>query len=369
MSQSMEESGWAGANPGGPQVGAPEGALHDLNVASAEALVAPAALRREVHPSEKALSAVVEGRRAIEQILARTDHRMMVIVGPCSIHDEKAALEYAQRLAELRRKVIDKMLLVMRVYFEKPRTTVGWKGLINDPYLNDSWNVSKGLQVARDLLCRVADLGLPTATEFLDPIIPQYIADLVSWAAIGARTTESQTHRQMASGLSMPVGFKNSTEGNVQVAIDAMLASRSGHAFLGVDDEGRTAVIRTKGNPYGHMILRGGYERSNFAPEDVEATATLMKKVNLPANLMVDCSHANSRKKAEKQHVAWRSVVGQRTAGTDDLIGLMLESHLNAGNQPLGDDPKKLAYGVSITDACVGWNETEHLINWAYEQL
>ncbi len=364
------QSGWAGSvlKSGGDGWGSTR-PLRDLNVDAAETLVAPRELRERLPASAAAATAVHEGRQAIGQILSRTDRRVLVIVGPCSIHDEAAALEYADRLAALRRKVIDRLFPVMRVYFEKPRTTIGWKGLINDPQLNGSWAIATGLQTARKLLGEIADRGLPTATEFLDPIIPQYIADLVSWAAIGARTTESQTHRQMASGLSMPVGYKNATDGNVQVAIDAMTAAQSSHAFLGVDDKGRTAVIRTRGNPLGHLILRGGRERSNFAERDVADTADQLRAAGLMTNLMVDCSHANSRKKHEQQHVAWESVIGQRTRGNADLIGLMLESHLKPGNQKLPDDRSTLAYGVSITDACVGWEETEQLMLWAYEQL
>jgi 3-deoxy-7-phosphoheptulonate synthase len=363
------KSGWAGASPAKNGPGWGDERLHDVNVAAAEALVAPRLLREQLPAGDKATRTIAEGRAAIQQMLGRSDQRMMVIVGPCSIHDSKAALEYADRLAELRQRVIDRMSLVMRVYFEKPRTTVGWKGLINDPHLDGSWDVAEGLHVGRDLLRQIADRGLPTATEFLDPIVPQYIADLVAWAAIGARTTESQTHRQMASGLSMPVGFKNSTDGNIQVAIEAMLACRSAHAFLGVDDDGRTSVIRTRGNPYGHMILRGGRERSNFDAPDVADAAGQLRQAGLMTNLMIDCSHANSRKKHEQQHVAWESAITQRAEGNRDIVGLMLESHLKPGNQKMSDDPSKLEYGKSITDACVGWEETERLILWAYENL
>ncbi len=351
--------GWAGAMK--PTV--------DLNVDAAESLVSPRELSEQLPHTAGVNRTVHDGRRTIEQILSGTDRRMLVIVGPCSIHDEKAAVEYAQQLAELRKRVIDRMYLVMRVYFEKPRTTIGWKGLINDPNLNGELDISRGLVIARRLLLEVAEMGLPAATEFLDPIIPQYLADLVCWTAIGARTTESQTHRQMASGLSMPVGFKNSTDGNVQVAVDAMSAARSPHAFLGVNDEGRITIIKTRGNRWGHPILRGGRGQSNFNPEDVAAASALLEKSGLPRYLMVDCSHANSGKQPEKQQVALRSVVEQRTAGNSDLIGLMVESNLFEGSQPMADDLGKLKYGVSITDACMGWEETEQLLMWAYGDL
>lgn len=365
---SPQDGGWAGAAE--PNLShAWLQPTENLHVESTESLITPAELDAELPATKRSNEVVIEGRHTIDQILARTDQRLLVVVGPCSIHDEAAAIDYAERLAKLRRQVIDQLYLMMRVYFEKPRTTVGWKGLINDPHLNGSFDISEGLRRARRLLCKVTEMGLPTGTEMLDPITPQYIDDLVSWAAIGARTTESQTHRQMASGLSMPVGFKNSTEGNLQVAIDAMLAARSGHAFLGVDDDGRTSVIRTRGNPWGHAILRGGGGRSNFAENDVAEAAAMLESAGLAPNLMVDCSHANSGKKPEHQHVAWESVIGQRLAGNENLIGLMLESNLVAGRQSITDDPDHLAYGQSITDACIGWEETEQLVHWAHDQL
>jgi 3-deoxy-7-phosphoheptulonate synthase len=364
--------GWSGVTP--PPESDPSGwgtiqPTENLHVESAVSLISPVDLDAELPATPRQNRTVVEGRATIQQILSRTDRRMMVIVGPCSIHDDKAAIEYAQRLADLRRRVIDRLFLVMRVYFEKPRTTTGWKGLINDPYLNGSFDIARGLRIARGLLLEITGLGVPTATEMLDPITPQYIDDLVCWAAIGARTTESQTHRQMASGLSMPVGFKNSTEGNLQVAVDAMNAARSSHAFLGMDEQGRTAVIKTRGNPWGHPILRGGRQTSNFNPEAVADASALLAKANLPANLMVDCSHANSGKQPENQHVAWQSVIEQRVAGNDDLIGLMLESNLFEGSQPMTEDISQLRYGVSITDSCIDWEQTEKLVMWAYDHL
>jgi 3-deoxy-7-phosphoheptulonate synthase len=287
---------------------------------------------------------------------------MLVIVGPCSIHDPVSALEYAKRLAELSLEVSDRLLIVMRVYFEKPRTTVGWKGLINDPHLDESFDISAGLSLARKLLLDILDLGLPAATEFLDPIVPQYIADLISWAAIGARTTESQTHREMASGLSMPVGFKNATDGSVQTAIDAMGSSRTAHNFLGIDQDGATSIIKTAGNPDSHVVLRGGRNGPNFGPGDVQAAREALRKAGLHPALMVDCSHANSGKDPKRQPEVWRSLNEQRAAGASGLIGAMLESHIHFGAQPLGSDPAKLQYGVSITDACMDWETTAALL-------
>ena len=343
--------------------------LQNLHVAHALALTSPADLTEELPANRAAYRTVAEGRQAICRILDKQDPRMLAIVGPCSIHDPDAAVEYAERLNALRQELSDRLEVVMRVYFEKPRTTTGWKGLINDPYLNGSFDMPEGLRIARRLLARVTEMGLPTATEVLDPITPQYLDDLICWASIGARTTESQTHRQMASGLSMPVGFKNSTEGNLQVAVDAMKASGNPHAFLGVDENGKVAVIHTTGNPWGHIVLRGGRERSNFAPDDVREASAMLEKAGLPTRLMVDCSHANSGKKPEQQQVAWRSVVEQRAGGSSDLIGLMLESNLLEGRQPLPDDPSRLDRGISITDACIGWAETEELLRWAHGQL
>ncbi len=363
--------GWSGAEPEAePDAGwAPMEPTKDLNVDAAVGLVSPQQLRDELAQTAATNRTTVEGRQTIQQILKRTDRRLLLIVGPCSIHDEQAAIEYAQRLSALRRQVIDRLFIVMRVYFEKPRTTVGWKGLVNDPHLNGSFDITEGLRRARRLLLTINAMGLPAATELLDPFTPQYVADLVAWTAIGARTTESQTHRQMASGLSMPVGFKNSTGGDLQVALDAMKAARGRHAFLGVDDGGRLTMIHTRGNPWGHPILRGGGGRTNFNPEDVAEAARLTEKAGLEPNLMVDCSHANAAKKAERQQIAFRSVIEQRCGGNDNLIGLMVESNLSEGNQALTEDLSQLRYGVSITDACIGWEQTEQLILWAYEQL
>lgn len=335
----------------------------DLHIARTEPLVTPTELARELPMTETHHQSVLSGRQQIQDILEGRDERLIVIVGPCSIHDEHAALEYAERLARLADEVKDRLLIVMRVYFEKPRTTVGWKGLVYDPGLDGSFDISGGLHRARQLLLDVSGMGLPAATEFLDPIVPQYLADLISWTAIGARTTESQTHRQMASGLSMAVGFKNRTDGNAQVAVDAMIAARAENAFLGIDEDGRTGVVHTTGNPYGHMVLRGGQSGPNFDSEAIAATKAQLEKAGLRPQVMVDCSHANSAKDHTRQAIAFRDVMQQRASGTDGIIGLMLESHLFAGNQSL--DSGELRYGVSVTDACIDWSETEVLLREA----
>ena len=335
----------------------------NVNVASFSPLISPGELERELPASPESVRTVVEGREAIRRVLRGEDDRLLVVVGPCSIHDVDAALEYARRLAELSRRHADRAVLVMRVYFEKPRTTLGWKGLINDPHLNGTFDMATGLRLARQLLLDITRLGLPTGTEFLDPITPQYLDDLVSWAAIGARTTESQTHRQMASGLSMPVGFKNATNGEVQIAIDAMRAARSPHHFVGIDEAGSTCVVATRGNRDGHLILRGGRDAPNYAPESVADAAAQLEAAGLHPALMVDCSHANSGKRHEEQEVVWRNLLDQRRGdGSSPIVGAMLESNLGEGSQKLDDDPKVLRYGVSITDACIGWDKTDELL-------
>jgi|TARA_B100000959_G_scaffold280695_1_gene343027 3-deoxy-7-phosphoheptulonate synthase len=311
---------------------------------------------------------VTDTRAAIENIEQRKDDRMVMLVGPCSIHDEKAGLEYAKRLAAITEEVKDKILVVMRVYFEKPRTTVGWKGLINDPNLDGTFDMQTGLERARAFLIQVLSLGLPAGTEFLDPFTPQYLADLISWGAIGARTTESQTHRQMASGLSMPIGYKNGTGGSCQIAVDAMVAARSPHAFLGIDLEGRASVVNTAGNKAQHLILRGGASGPNYHEESVILASSLLESAGLRPNVVIDCSHANSNKDHNRQPIVFRDTIRQRSAGNEGVIGLMLESHLNEGNQSLGD-PAELKYGVSITDACINWETTEELLREAHATL
>lgn len=317
---------------------------------------------------------VYQSREEIKRVIARQDRRLLLIIGPCSIHDPIAALDYAERLARLRKEVSDRLLIIMRVYFEKPRTTIGWKGLITDPQIDGLDDIPTGLRVARKLLLDILALGVPAATEFLDPIVPQYIADLVSWAAIGARTTESQTHRQMASGLSMPVGYKNNTDGNLQIAIDAMKSASYPHSFLGIDENGKTAVVRTKGNPWGHIILRGGNNLPNYEPEAIRIAEDKLRQAGLNPAIMVDCSHANSGKKHERQEVVWQSILEQRYAGNDNLIGMMLESNIHEGNQKLPEVlhpgvAAQLKYGVSITDACVSWQTTEQLVERAYRYM
>ncbi|MBM3940509.1 MAG: 3-deoxy-7-phosphoheptulonate synthase [SAR202 cluster bacterium] len=343
--------------------------IYDVNIRKVEPMVPADRVISQYPITAKAMETVTRGREQIKAILDGRDSRYMVIVGPCSIHDERLAEEYASRLAPLAGRLSDRMLIVMRVYFEKPRTTVGWKGLINDPHLDGSYDIATGLATARRILSRVSELGLPAGTEFLDPFIPQYVADLVSWAAIGARTTESQTHRQMASGLSMPVGFKNGTDGNTQIAVDAMLAARAPHAFLGIDREGHACVIHTNGNPAAHVVLRGGSKGTNYSADAIEQVQKQLAKAGLSQRVMVDCSHANSEKDHAKQAIPFREVLEQRLRGNENVVGVMLESNLVAGRQDLKGDPKTLKYGVSITDACIGWEETEHLLTEAYKAL
>ena len=341
----------------------------DLHVKEIVPLLSPRAIKAIAPVSEAVNATVARSRERLIRILRQEDPRMLVVIGPCSIHDEKSALEYATKLNALRQEFADRMEIVMRVYFEKPRTTIGWKGLINDPHLDGSQDVEMGLKRARKLLIEITGLGLPAATEFLDPIVPQYIADLVTWAAIGARTTESQTHREMASGLSMPVGLKNSTDGSLQVAIDAMGATRNSHSFLGVNEDGVTSIVRTNGNPNAHVVLRGGRALTNYDAASIQMAEAKLIAEKLPPVLMVDCSHANSEKKFAKQEEVWRSVIDQRVGGTKSLVGIMVESHLNEGNQPIPKNISALRYGVSITDSCVGWETTERMLRWGYETL
>jgi 3-deoxy-7-phosphoheptulonate synthase len=341
----------------------------NLRVKEAVRLMTPRALKAELPVNEACNQTVVASRRRVNDILQKRDPRLLVVIGPCSIHDVQSALEYGAKLSALRAELAGQMELVMRVYFEKPRTTIGWKGLINDPHLDGTYDIETGLKKARRLLLDLSGLGLPSATEFLDPIIPQYIDDLVTWAAIGARTTESQTHREMASGLSMPVGFKNGTDGSLQIALDAMVSARTQHSFLGIDQDGVTSIIRTTGNPVGHLVLRGGRSRPNYdAASLAEAEAKLLQ-AGLPPVLMVDCSHANSGKQHARQEEVWQSAIAQRIAGNRSLIGLMVESYLNEGSQPIPTNQRDLRYGVSITDACIGWEVTERMLRWAAAKL
>ena len=340
---------------------------NNVNISSRSVLPSPGSIRSELPLSLESVMKVIRARQEICDILEGKDRRLMVIVGPCSIHDPEAAFEYATRLKQLADEVQDQLLVIMRVYFEKPRTTVGWKGLIYDPDINGYYNIEKGIFIARKLLLRIVDLGLPVATEMLDPIIAQYIADSVAWAAIGARTTESQPHRQLGSGISMPVGFKNATDGSFQTAIDAVATARSEHSFIGVLEDGHVGVFRTSGNPYGHIVLRGG-PQPNYASEHIVFLRVAMSKAGLRPNIVVDCSHANSGKKYERQHVVFEDVLDQIEAGEKCINGVMLESYLKPGNQKIvrGQCP---APDVSITDACIGWEETEALLREAHRRL
>ncbi|MEH6638515.1 MAG: 3-deoxy-7-phosphoheptulonate synthase [Porticoccaceae bacterium] len=336
-----------------------ERALENINVQTQEVLLTPGDLKKDLPMSDLAAKTIVQGREAVQNILAHKDHRLIVVIGPCSIHDVDAAMDYAQRLKALADKVGDTLLVVMRVYFEKPRTTVGWKGLINDPHLDDSFKISEGLHIGRRLLLDISELGLPTATEALDPISPQYLQDLISWSAIGARTTESQTHREMASGLTPAVGFKNGTDGGLAVAVNALQSVASPHRFLGINSEGRVAIITTKGNPYAHIVLRGGNGKPNYDSVSVALCEQELQKANIEANIMVDCSHANSNKNHELQTLVMQNVAQQIADGNRSIIGLMVESNLKAGNQKLSANRDEMEYGKSVTDACIDWETTE----------
>lgn len=340
----------------------------DVNVESFIPLISPNDLKNRLPVEQASAQAVISGRKAIEAVIEQRDQRLLVITGPCSIHDEEAALVYARRLSALQQEVAQSLLLVMRVYFEKPRTTIGWKGFINDPYMDGSYDMGTGLEKARSLLRRITAMGLPTATEFLDPVTPQYLAGLVCWTAVGARTTESQTHREMASGLSMPVGFKNGTEGGLSTALNAMIAARSPQSFLGIDPNGMTSIVRTKGNPHAHLVLRGG-RRPNYDSVSIRDTIDALAKHNLPQSIIVDCSHANSRKQYQEQALVWEDVLNQRLSGNQSIIGMMLESNINEGRQKNTGDPATMKFGVSITDACIGWDTTEELIRSAHQAL
>ncbi len=340
----------------------------NVRVKSFEPLLSPAAAAANRPLSKEAAATVLRGRDELRAALAGKDDRFAVILGPCSIHDPKAAMDYARRLAPLAAEIKDKILIVMRVYFEKPRTTVGWKGLINDPHMDGTNDIETGLSMARSILHDLVSLGLPAATEFLDPIVPQYTADLVSWAAIGARTTESQTHRQMASGLSMPVGFKNATDGGLQIALDAMVSARAPHAFVGIDAEGRTAIVKTTGNPDVHLVLRGGGGKTNYSRADVAYTKVLLESQPSPRPIMIDCSHGNSNKNPLSQPKVFDEVLKQYAAGDRAILGVMLESFLVEGRQDLVSG-KAVTYGQSITDGCISWETTEKLLREAHKRL
>jgi 3-deoxy-7-phosphoheptulonate synthase len=341
----------------------------DLNIVETRPLPTPAQLLSELPITEAQAEFVTTARREIQRIIFTDERRFLLIVGPCSIHDVAAGRDYARRLAALSREVADRVLIVMRVYFEKPRTTVGWKGLIMDPHLDGSSDIAAGLRVGRAFLREVLDLGLPTATEFLDPIMPQYIADLVCWGAIGARTTESQTHRQLASGLSMPIGFKNGTDGGLQAAVNAIKAAAQSHTFLSIRRDGVPAAVRTHGNRDCHVVLRGGAKGPNYSPEHVAETEQLLAKAGLPPSILVDASHDNSAKRPELQPEVVRALIAQIRAGNRSIMGAMVESNLEAGNQPFPQPRSALRHGVSITDGCIGWTDTEDLVRGLHAAL
>jgi 3-deoxy-7-phosphoheptulonate synthase len=337
----------------------------DLNVTEFGTMPTPDEVKTRLPLDEPAAATVVRGRQTLEAILEGRDPRLFVVVGPCSIHDPTAGLDYARRLRALQDEVAETLYLVMRVYFEKPRTSLGWKGFINDPYMDDSFRIDEGMVKARQFLLDVNDLGLPAGTEALDPIGPQYYGDLITWTAIGARTTESQTHREMSSGLSTPVGFKNATDGDIDAAVNAILSASRPHAFLGVNGQGRSAIVRTRGNRYGHLVLRGGGGRPNYDTVSISLAEAALAKASLARNIVVDCSHANSWKKPELQPLVARDVVHQIREGNTSVVGLMVESFIEQGNQPIPEDLSKLRYGCSVTDACIGWDTTVEMLRGA----
>ncbi|MCC6933503.1 MAG: 3-deoxy-7-phosphoheptulonate synthase [Deltaproteobacteria bacterium] len=341
----------------------------DLRVEELIPLIPPQELGREIAITEEAAAFVSDSRQQIVNIIQRQDKRLLVIVGPCSIHDEQMANDYASRLAKIMPELSDRLYIIMRVYFEKPRTSVGWKGLISDPHMDGSTDMATGLRTARRILLNIAQTGVPTATEMLDPIIPQYTADLISWGAIGARTTESQTHREMSSGLSMPIGYKNSTEGDVDAAINAIKAARECHTFLGINAEGHACIVKTRGNSDGHVILRGGRQGANFDPVTLQQVSAKLKAQGLIDAVVVDCSHDNSGKIARNQELVCQLVINERLHGYPQIVGVMLESNINEGKQPISPDLSKLCYGVSVTDDCMGWEQTEKLLRWMHSQL
>lgn len=343
--------------------------IENLHVISEDEIISPNEVKASLPLSEAAVSTVMKGQHDVFNVLTGKDHRLLVVVGPCSVHDMEAAKEYAKRLKTLSEKVGDTLLIVMRTYFEKPRTTVGWQGFINDPNLDGSFDIETGLREARKLLLEVNELGMPTAGEALDLITPQYIQDLISWTAIGARTVESQNHRKMASGFTSAVGFKNSTNGDVSLAINAILSSSRPNNFLSVSPDGKTAVVRTKGNPYCHVVLRGGKTGPNFDAEHIKEIETQLSSKELPLNIMVDCSHANSGKKHDQQHVVLDDIISQIENGNNSICGVMIESNINEGNQSIPENHCDLEYGVSITDACIDWKETEKLLLKTAEKL
>ena len=343
--------------------------IDDVNIKSIQTLITPAELKADLPLSETASQTVLQGRATVRNILDGNDKRLFVVIGPCSIHDVKAANEYADRLKELSEKVKDTLYLVMRVYFEKPRTTVGWKGLINDPDMNDSFNIEKGLHIGRGLLLVLNEKGLPCATEALDPNSPQYYQDLISWSAIGARTTESQTHREMSSGLSSPVGFKNGTDGGLTVATNAMQSVKHGHSFLGLNENGQVAIINTNGNPYAHVVLRGGNGKPNYDASSVADAEAALAKAKVSNKIMIDTSHANSNKDPYLQPLVLKNITEQILDGNKSIVGIMVESHLKGGRQDIPENLCDLVYGQSVTDGCIDWDTTERALLEMHEAL
>ncbi len=343
--------------------------LINVNVISEDVLITPTDLKKKIPVTDKAQKTVLEGRQAVRDILDRRDNRLIVVTGPCSIHDIDAAKDYATRLKKLSEELSDTLLILMRVYFEKPRTTVGWKGLVNDPGMDDSFDIETGLHIGRQLLIDLSEIGLPLATEALDPISPQYLQELISWSAIGARTTESQTHREMSSGLSVAMGFKNGTDGNLSVAVNAIESASSPHSFLGIDQQGQVSIIRTRGNNYGHIVLRGGGSGPNYDSVNVTLSEKRLEKANLSQNIMIDCSHANSNKDPALQPLVMENVTSQIVDGNQSIIGIMIESNLGWGNQKMTENPNDLKYGVSVTDACIDWETTEKALREMDQKL
>ncbi|MBD3265091.1 3-deoxy-7-phosphoheptulonate synthase [bacterium] len=341
----------------------------DVHILESQPLPSPDEIKSQLPATETAVQTVLAARQAIKRMIRNLDSRLLVIVGPCSIHDEQAAMDYAERLKSLQEKVKSTLLLVMRVYFEKPRTVIGWKGMLNDPNLDSTSDIAHGLYKSRKIMLDIVSKGVPAASELLDPVTPQYISDLLAWGAVGARTTESQIHREMASGLSMPVGFKNNTDGNLQIAVDAIQSSRCPHKFVGINTDGKMYIWQSSGNVWSHIILRGGRDKPNYATDSMEITRQLLQKNTLEPFIMVDCSHANSCKDYRNQPKVWSDLIGQRAAGNEAIRGLMLESHIHEGKQDIPEDLSQLQYGVSITDACIDWDTTQTLLLNAHETL
>lgn len=343
--------------------------INNLHITEIKSLISPLELKKEYPMTKVSNKTIVNSREIIINILNKKDNRLIAIVGPCSIHDTNGAMEYATKLRKIKDKIADKIFILMRTYFEKPRTVIGWKGLITDPHLNGTYDITAGLKIARKLLLDITAMDIPCGSEMLDPVVPQYIADLISWASIGARTTESQTHREMASGLSMPVGFKNGTSGNLELAINAMKSSWHPHSFIGIDQYGKTSICKTSGNQATHIIMRGGRSSPNYYEEKVEETEKMILNFEMKPSIIVDCSHANSGKQYKRQKRVLHSIIDQRKRGRISIVGFMLESNLKSGSQKIPDDLNNLVYGQSITDGCVSWEETEEMLLYAYEKI